>query len=214
MTEPTPRPGPEDPETVYVVDDVAGMRDSLGELLKAWGYGFEALPSGDALLQTLTPETAGCVLLDYSMPGMNGLTTLGALRSAGIPIPVVMITAHGDVGLAVEAMKAGAFDFLEKPWTKDTLKAAIIRALERDRTQRSAERQRQQAEAVLESLTPREHDVFEELITGASNKVIARRLDISPRTVEFYRANVLEKAGVDGVAGLVRLAFMARRLEA
>ena len=215
MTEPThPAEESEDLQTIYIVDDVAGMRDSLGELLKAWGYGFQALSSGEALLQTLSPETAGCVLLDYSMPGLNGLKTLEALREAGIPLPVVMITAHGDVGLAVEAMKAGAFDFIEKPWTRDTLKAAILRALDRDRTQRSAERQRQQAEAVLDTLTPREQDVFQELITGATNKVIARRLDISPRTVEFYRANVLEKAGVEGVAGLVRLAFMARRLEA
>lgn len=202
-----------EPPTVYVVDDDAGVRDALALLLEAGGFAARLHASGEAFLAALPEAAQGCVLLDQSMPGLSGLEVIARLRADRRTLPVIMITAHGEVSLAIDAMKAGAFDFVEKPWEAATLFSAIRRAIARDREQRAIIGNRRQAEALIESLTPRERDVFEELITGASNKVIARRLDISPRTVEFYRAGVLEKTGADGVAGLVRLAFMARRLD-
>lgn len=198
---------------VYVVDDDAGMRDSLGALLEAKGYDYRLLESGEALLDVLNGTEAGCVLLDYSMAGMDGLATLRALRERGIAIPVILITAHGDVELAVKAMRAGASDFIEKPWNRAALFDTLERAIEQDRNTRELAASRRNAREIIASFTPREKDVFDQLITGASNKLVARALDLSPRTVEFYRANVLEKSGVSGVAGLVRLAFMAREIE-
>ena len=194
---------------VFVTDDDRGVRESLGALFDAVGQAHTLYPSGDALLSEITPEDAGCILLDYAMPGRNGMETLGVLRDRGISLPVIMITAHGDVSLAVEALKAGATDFVEKPWDKGILLNIVDRAVGEDRDRRSRNEARRAAKAAIQSFTPRERQVFEQLITGASNKVIARALDLSPRTVEFYRANVLEKSEATSVAELVRLAFLA-----
>lgn len=198
---------------IFVVDDDAGVRDSLCTLLKAKELNVAEFASGEALLARLNGAETGCVLLDYSMPGATGLDTLKAMRSQGHAIPVIMITAHGDVELAVEAMRSGAFDFIEKPWERDVLLGAIERALELDRDNRDRIQARHGARDVVSSFTPREKQVFQQLITGASNKLVARALDLSPRTVEFYRANVLQKADVQSVAELVRLAFLAKEIE-
>lgn len=200
-------------DVVYIVDDDSGLRESLGELLSAKGLATKQFSSGEAFLGAIKGDETGCVLLDYHLGGCNGLEVIKALREADHSIPVVMITAHGEVQLAVDAMRAGASDFVEKPWARDTLFDAVDRAMDSCKKLQERIVARQAAMDAIVSLTPREKDVFDELIKGASNKLIARALDLSPRTVEFYRANVLEKTGANGVAGLVRLAFLAREID-
>lgn len=198
---------------IHVADDDVGVRDSLGALFEASEMPCRLYPSGDALLADITPRHSGCILLDYYMPGQDGLATLSALNRAGVNLPVIMITAHGDVGLAVSAMKAGAFDFIEKPWDKDVLLSVVRRALSQESEKRELAEERVGALEALSSFTPRERQVFDQLITGASNKLIARDLELSPRTVEYYRSCVFEKTGANGVAGLVRLAFMTNQMD-
>lgn len=194
---------------VHIADDDDGVRESLAVLFEAHELETRLYASGDELLASLSKSDSGCVLLDYYMPGRNGYETLKALRAEGMNLPVIMITAHGDVGLAVDAMKAGAIDFVEKPWDRDVLIKLVDRAMQTDRDHRAIFDIKSNAKTIIASFTPREKQVFDQLILGGANKVIARELDISPRTVEFYRANVLEKSDVQGVAGLVRLAFLA-----
>lgn len=194
---------------VFVVDDDDGVRDSLCELLAASGRECRAFSSGDDFLSSLGGDERGCVLLDQAMPGLSGTEVLARLAELGVHLPVIMITAHGDVRLAVSAMKAGAWDLLEKPWRRESLLAAIDGALHHESHLHEEEEIQAEARRKLSILTPRERQVFELLIFGETNKQVARKLDLSPRTVEFYRAKVLEKAGTDSVAGLVRLAFAA-----
>lgn len=203
--------GAEKPQYVYIADDDDGLRDSLGALFETIDQPVRLFESGDALLSGLHGTEAGCILLDYTMPGRDGLETLQALRDRAISMPVIMMTAHGDVSLAVSAMKAGALDFVEKPWAKDELFQLVERAMRLELDARPEHEARSQATTLVSSFTPRELQVFDELIKGASNKVIARTLDLSPRTVEFYRSNVLEKSGSTSIAALVRLAFKAGR---
>lgn len=195
--------------TVFIADDDAAMRDSLEALLTARGLAAEAFPSGDALLERMTDGVRGCVLLDYRMPGRDGLAILGEIQKLACPPPVIIITAHGDVSVAVRAMKTGAFDFIEKPWATQDLFAIIDRALAVEAERLETVTVRETARQRLAALTPRERDVMRGLIEGASNKVIARKLDLSPRTVEFHRARVLEKTGAANIADLVRLALTA-----
>jgi len=204
--------GTEKQQYVYVADDDDGLRDSLGALFETIDQPVRLFPSGDALLSHLEGNEAGCILLDYSMPGRNGMETLEALTERAVTMPVIMMTAHGDVSLAVSVMKAGALDFIEKPWGKDELFALIERAMRLDLDCRAEYYARFHARERVDTLTPRELQVFDELIKGASNKVIARTLDLSPRTVEFYRSNVLEKSGCTSIAALVRLAYAAGRV--
>jgi two-component system, LuxR family, response regulator FixJ len=199
-------------EIVYVVDDDAGVRDSLCIMLEAKGLSCIPFPSGEAFLDGLNGHECGCVILDYFMNGMTGIATLKTLREGGNSLPVLMVTAHGDVEIAVEAMRHGATDFIEKPWEREALFDAVDRALEQNRQTRDLHAARKRAIEIVESFTPREREVFQQLITGSSNKLIARALDLSPRTVEFYRANVLQKADAQSVAELVRLGFMAREI--
>jgi len=204
--------GTEKQQYVYVADDDDGLRDSLGALFETIDQPVRLFPSGDALLSQLEGNESGCILLDYTMPGRDGLETLDALTERGVSMPVIMMTAHGDVSLAVSAMKAGALDFIEKPWAKDELLRLVERAIGLDLDHRAEHDARRQARERVDTLTPRELQVFDELIKGASNKVIARTLDLSPRTVEFYRSNVLEKSGSTSIAALVRLAYAAGRV--
>ncbi len=206
------------PDLILVVDDDAGVRDSVATLLSARRRASLTFGCGQALLDWFDAGgdagAGGCIVMDYFMPGMTGLDTLAHLKTRAVAQPVIIITAHGDVELAVRAMKEGAFDFIEKPWERDALFAAIDRAQARARASSQAQATRRAAQETIASFTPREADVFKELIGGAANKVVARNLDISPRTVEFYRARVLDKSGVESIAGLVRLAFAAGGLEA
>ena len=200
-------------QLVHVVDDDPGLRDSLRELLDARGLAHELYESGDEFLANMPDELRGCVLLDYHMEGQNGIEVLDTLRQNGVETPVIMITAHGDVELAVKAMQLGAFDFIEKPWKTQSLFDALDQALTQEKNVHDQLDKQRRAKEIVASFTPREKDVFDQLIEGASNKLVARALDLSPRTVEFYRANVLEKAGAQSIAELVRLAFRAKELE-
>lgn len=196
--------------TVYLVDDEVAIRRSVSFMLKAAGHAVESFESGEAFLKAAAGLTPGCVLLDVRLGGMDGLEVQQELRDRGIVLPVIIITGHGDVGMAVRAMRAGAVDFIEKPFEKAALEAAIARAqLHHDGRERLQVMARD-AEARLNVLTPREKDVLAGLVDGQSNKVIAYELGISPRTVEIHRANLMTKLGVDSLSDALRLAFMVR----
>lgn len=195
---------------IIVVDDEAAVRDSLDTLLSAKGFQCEPYANAETFLDAHDAADAAIILMDYSLDQLSGLQAIRRVREAGDTRPIIMITAHGDIELAVNAMRAGASDFIEKPWDKDALFQAIERVAENATAAARQAENRKHALAAIESFTPRERDVFDQLITGASNKLVARALDLSPRTVEFYRANVLEKAGATSIAELVRLSFVAR----
>lgn len=194
--------------TVHVVDDEAAMRQSLAFLLESAGHRVRTYESGEALL-TSKPLSAGCIVTDIRMPQMSGLDLVRRLKSDGCGLPVIVITGHGDIPLAVEAMREGVVDFLEKPFDDNLLLAAVGKALDQD-DQRSA----QQAEtdgikAAFAKLSARERDVMVGLVAGKANKVIALEHGISPRTVEIYRANLMHKTGAAGLSELVRMALLA-----
>jgi two-component system response regulator FixJ len=179
---------------VHIVDDDADVRQSLQTLLEAAGYRCLAFSSGEAFLAGREEAPGSCAIVDMRMPGMDGLAILSELARAGAKLPVIMMTGYGDVALSVRAMKAGAVDFLEKPYKFADLKAAIERAL----TLKAHPGDARQADdnALLSRLTTREREVFVRLVAGDSNKGIARTLDISARTVEIHRARVMEKLRV------------------
>ncbi len=193
---------------IYVVDDDEAVRDSLEALLLAEGYDVDGFSSAEAFMARGDPSSASCCLLDVRMPGKDGLTLLGELAEKAILIPVVVITGHGDVPMAVKAMKLGAVDFVEKPFDAGVLLAAIRAAL------RSAPEDRAKTADPdlirrIERLTPREHDVMEHLVVGRSNKEVGLELGISPRTVEIHRAHLMEKMMAGNLAELVRMAMSA-----
>jgi two-component system response regulator FixJ len=195
---------------VHLVDDDEAIRRSVGFMLKTSGYHVRTYESGGALLKSGPNLEPGCILLDIRMPGMNGLEVQAALKDKGVSLPVVIMTGHGDVSLAVHAMKAGAVDFIEKPFEKAVLLAAIEHGVER--LKRSAANQDRADEAVvrLQALTPREREVLDGLAKGLPNKTIAYDLGISPRTVEIHRANVMSKLGVRSLSEALRIAFAAQ----
>lgn len=195
---------------VYLVDDEAPVRRSLGFMLKTSGYEVEQFESGEAFLKVAGQLAPGCVLLDVRLGGLDGLLVQQMLKDRGIMLPVIIITGHGDVGLAVRAMKAGAVDFLEKPFEKPVVMAAIDQALARNQGRAALDRLADQARAQLNCLTPREADVLGGLVEGRSNKVIAYDLGISPRTVEIHRANLMSKLGVNSLSDALKIAFTAR----
>lgn len=194
---------------VFIVDDDESVRDSLQALLDASGYTTDAYESGVAFLDVAKGLAKGCVLLDVRMPKMDGLEVQVRLRGIRPDIPVVIITGHGDVPMAVKAMKAGAIDFVEKPFTESTLLESIERALGMVERSEQADTFGETARASLQKLTPREHDVLEQLVIGRPNKVIAYELGISPRTIEIHRARIMEKMGAQSLSHLVRLALAA-----
>lgn len=195
---------------VYVVDDEAPVRRSVSFMLKTSGYDVEQFESGEAFLKAAPHLAPGCVLLDVRLGGIDGLSVQMALKERGIMLPVIIITGHGDVGLAVRAMKAGAVDFLEKPFEKAAVMTAIDQALARNQGRAELDRLADQARAQLNGLTPRERDVLAGLVEGQSNKVIAYDLGISPRTVEIHRANLMSKLGVNSLSDALKIAFTAR----
>ncbi|MBU6165547.1 MAG: response regulator [Alphaproteobacteria bacterium] len=198
---------------IYLVDDEAPVRRSLGFMLKTSGYEVAQYESGEAFLKEAGHLAPGCVLLDVRLGGLDGLAVQQALKDRGIMLPVIIITGHGDVGLAVRAMKSGAVDFLEKPFEKAAVIAAIDQALARNQGRVELDRLADQARAQLNALTPRERDVLAGLVEGQSNKVIAYDLGISPRTVEIHRANLMSKLGVNSLSDALKIAFTARMAE-
>jgi two-component system response regulator FixJ len=195
-------------KTVFLVDDDAAVRQGLRFMLRAAGYCVEAFPSAHSFLENYDPRHGGCLLLDVRMPQMTGLELQQQLNVRGWRIPVIFITGHGTVPLAISAMKAGAFDFVEKPLREDALLESIERALLwNDRAyEERLERATLQARAAL--LTPREREVFELVVAGEPNKVIARYLGISFRTVELHRAHIIEKLQARSLSDLIRMGII------
>ncbi|MCZ8132434.1 MAG: response regulator FixJ [Steroidobacteraceae bacterium] len=202
----------EKPATVFVVDDDDAVRTSLRLLLKSVGLPVETHASAQEFLDAFDPDRAGCLVLDIRMPGMSGLELQQKLNDLHAIIPIVFITGHGDVPMAVEAMQHGAVDFIQKPFRDQDLIDRINQALEKDRENRAGLRERDAIRRRMEELTPREREVLELVTQGKANKVIAGDLNVSQRTVEIHRARVMEKMGASSLAHLVRMVIEAERV--
>ena len=194
---------------VHLVDDDAAVRRSVSFMLKTSGHRVETYESGDELLKAAKDLSDGCILLDIRMPGLDGLAVQDALRERGVSLPIVIMTGHGDISLAVRAMKAGAVDFVEKPFDTDVLLSSLGEAFRRLSSKAATGERKKDAEVRLQSLTGREMDVLNGLAQGLPNKTIAYDLGISPRTVEIHRANLMTKLGVRSLSEALRIAFAA-----
>jgi FixJ family two-component response regulator len=195
-----------DGQRVFVVDDDAAVRDSIAELVESVGLRAEVYASAPAFLDAFEPERPGCLVLDVRMAEMSGLVLQERLNALGAGIPVIVLTAHGDVPMAVEAMKAGAVDFLQKPYREQALLDSINAALALDAATRRSSAAADGFEQGLAALTEREREVLDHLLAGRTNKETARALGISPRTAEVHRRNLLRKLGVGSAKELMRLA--------
>ena len=197
------------PKQIHLVDDDEAIRHSASFMLRLAGFTVKTYEDGVAFLNSSDGLKDGCILLDVRMPVMDGIAVLKALNERGIALPVIILTGHGDVSVAVEAMKLGAVDFIEKPYEKQALLAAIGAAFDGAQDQSELTRQAAAAKALLIQLTPRETEVLERLVDGFTNKTIAEDLDISARTVEIHRANLMEKLEADSLSAALRIAFAA-----
>jgi len=195
--------------TVFIVDDDEAVRGSLKLLLKTLKLPAEVFASAQDFLAGFDPRRSGCLVLDIRMPGMSGLELQQELNSRGALLPIIFITGHGDVPMAVEAMQHGAMDFLQKPFRDQDLIDRINKALEKDRAGRELLGDRERIQARVASLTPREQEVLALVTQGKANKVIAADLALSQRTVEIHRAHVMEKMGANSLAHLVRMVIDA-----
>ena len=193
---------------VHVIDDDEAVRQSIEFLLETSGITARTYDSASAFLNALPTIDSGCIITDVRMPGISGIDLLRRLGEMRIKMPVIVITGHGDVPLAVEAMKIGAIDFLEKPFADDLLLASVQAALNRSQENAARDAERAEVQARLATLTNREREVLEGLVVGKPNKVIACDLAISPRTVEIYRANVMTKMEAASLSELVRMALV------
>jgi two-component system, LuxR family, response regulator FixJ len=201
--------------TIFVVDDDAAVRQALKALLAVEGYAVETFDSAESFLAGFPRPGGLCLLLDVRMPGLSGLDLQRELMRRGSRLPIVIVTGHGDVPMAVTALKAGAVDFIEKPFDKDALLAAVGEATRAVAAQRGgdARRERDEIMAKIEQLTPREREVMDLVVAGHANKVIAHRLSIALRTVEIHRARVMDKTGARNLSELVRMAIRAHGAE-
>ena len=197
---------------VHVIDDDEGLRESLAFLLRSAKLEVRSFDSAKAFLDVLPDTALGCVITDVRMPEMSGIELLRRLKELKIGVPVIVITGHGDIALAVEAMKIGAADFFEKPFDDDLLVASVHAALQQQQDQTKRGIERAEIEHRIATLSPREKDTLAGLIEGRANKQIAFDLGISPRTVEIYRANLMNKMQANSLSDLVRMALLADML--
>jgi two-component system response regulator FixJ len=195
--------------TVHIIDDDEALRDSLTFLLRTVRLDVLSYPSAAAFLEALPDANLSCIITDVRMPGMSGIDLLRNLRERKISVPVIVITGHGDIPLAVEAMKIGAIDFLEKPFDDEVLIASVKAALRQKEGEARRHGERAEIESRLATLSSRERDVLGGLVAGRANKQIAYDLGISPRTVEIYRANLMSKMQAGSLSDLVRMALIA-----
>lgn len=196
--------------TVYVVDDDDQVRSSLRWLLESVGLPVETFASGDEFLKVYDPNGPGCLLLDVRMPGMSGLDLQEHLASQGIDTPIIVMTGFADVPMAVRALKAGAVEFIEKPFSDQVLLEHIYEAIEKDAKRRERSLRHAEVEKRIADLTPRQHQVMELVVSGKATKQIARQLGISHKTVEAHRAHIMQKMAADSLAELVQMAVTVR----
>jgi two-component system response regulator FixJ len=200
---------PSDQAIVHVIDDDEAVRQSLAFLLAAAGIGVQTYESATAFLDVATTVKTGCVITDVRMPEVSGIDLLQRLEELKLGVPVIVITGHGDVPLAVEAMKIGAVDFIEKPFDDEVLLTSVRSALNRLDQDHKRQAERREVETRLATLSGRERDVLKGLVAGQANKQIAYELGISPRTIEIYRANLMTKMQAASLSDLVRMALTA-----
>ena len=196
-------------ELVFVVEDDDAARESIEALLETAGYRTAAFASGTTFLDSLGSASGACVVLDIRMPEMDGLEVQRRLNDSDALLPVIFVTGHGDVAMAVQAMHAGAVDFIEKPIGRERLLGSVARAIDVSRNVRRDEEEKSGIVARMDRLTARERDILVQLVAGQPNKVAARHLGISHRTVEVYRKNVMTKMGAQSLSHLVRMAILA-----
>ncbi len=197
--------------TVFLVDDDEAVRDSLGLLMKSVALTSRSYASANDFLAEYDPDCPGCLILDIRMPGMSGMELQQKLIDMRAILPIIFITGHGDIPMAVEAMQRGAVDFIPKPFRDNELLDRINQALEDDRKNRDSLVEREEVEKRIEKLTPREKQVLELVVQGKANKVIAGDLEVSQRTVEIHRARVMEKMQVRSLAQLVRIVLQIQQ---
>mgnify|MGYP000576352549 CR=1 FL=1 len=195
---------------VFIVDDDQAVLDSVAFLLGTVGLRSHTCASAQEFLETYDPDVPGCVVLDMRMPGMGGLKLQEHLRESGSTLPVIFLTAHGDVPAAVRAVKAGAIDFIQKPFREQEFLDTVQRAINENARRRSEAAEHREIADRISSLTPRELEVMDRIVEGKANKVIADELGVSQRTVEVHRAHVMEKFAVDSLAELVQMVVRAR----
>lgn len=199
----------QDTARVYIVEDDEAVRESLQLILESIGYRVATYESANQFIEAWNAEMAGCLVLDIRMPGMNGMELQRRLNERNSILPIIFVTGHGDVPMAVEAMQQGAVDFVQKPYREQELLEKIERAFRLDSDNRESLQSKQEIAARLSSLTPRELEVLRLMVEGKANKVIAIDLNISQRTVEIHRARVMEKLGANSLAHLVRMVMAA-----
>ena len=196
-------------ELIFLVDDDEAVRASLHALLQTAGYRTALFGSGTDFLEAADIGLGACVVLDVKMPGPDGLEVQRRLNERGETLPVIVLTGHGDIAMAVQAIRAGAVDFLEKPVSGQQLQRSVARAIDIDRSVRQDQRERSEIGTRLRGLSKRERQVLERLLLGRTNKFVARELGVSARTIEVYRRNVMMKMGADSLSHLVRMTLLA-----
>lgn len=196
--------------TVFIVDDDEAMRDSLGLLMKSVGFDYETYSSAQEFLDKYEADRSGCLLLDVRMPGISGLELQTKLKAMSRHLPILFITGHGDVQMAVEAMKMGAVDFFQKPFRDQKLLDRIGQVLEQEEHEQQKRLEYQQVSSRLDTLTAREREIMDLVADGVGNKVIAGNLNISQRTVELHRAHIMQKMQANSLAQLVQMAFILK----
>ncbi|MDH3687904.1 MAG: response regulator transcription factor [Gammaproteobacteria bacterium] len=199
-----------DNQVVFIVDDDKAVRDSLRLLMKSVGLDTKTFASGREFLEEYQPETCGCLVLDIRMPGMSGLELQEQLVAKGIDLPIIFITGHGDVPMAVQAMKRGATDFIQKPFRDQELLDRVNDALKYSRSDRQHSVEKNETMRRVDTLTPRELEIMNMIVDGKASKVIAIDLGVSQRTVETHRARVMEKMDARSLAHLIQMAILAR----